>query len=55
MCERSNLADYVRVFGVDFGRRQVVTALDGGAAVASIGFVGEEIDFAEEPMRDQIS
>ena len=37
------------VFGVVGGGLDAVAAQDGGFAVGVVGFVGGEVDFAEEP------
>ena len=37
------------VFGVVGGGLDAVAAQDGGFAVVVVGFVGGEVDFAEEP------
>lgn len=39
------------VFGVVGGGLDAVAAEDGGFAVVVVGFVGGEVDFAEEPAR----
>lgn len=39
------------VFGVVGGGLDAVAAQDGGFAVVVVGFVGGEVDFAEEPAR----